>query len=136
VQAALAVAGGHADVLVAPLSDAAPHVASGKLRLLAVTSLQRFELMKDVPTLDESGFPGFQALQWFGAVVPAGTPKAVIDRLSVEMRRALESPEVRSMFARLGISVSPLTPDQFEEFLRGETRMFATVIRESNIKAE
>jgi tripartite-type tricarboxylate transporter receptor subunit TctC len=136
VQATLAVVGGHAEVLVAPLSDAAPHFASGKLRPLAVTSLQRFELMKDVPTLDESGFPGFQAVQWFGAAVPAGTPKAVISRLSAEMRRALESPEVRSMFARLGISATPLTAEQFEEFLRSETRMFATVIRESNIKAE
>jgi tripartite-type tricarboxylate transporter receptor subunit TctC len=136
VQAALAVAGGHAEVLVAPLSDAAPHVASGRLRLLAVTSLQRFELMKDVPTLDESGFPGFEAVQWFGAVVPAGTPKAVIGRLGAEMRHALENPEVRSTFAKLGISVTPLTAGQFEEFLRSETRMFATVIRESNIKAE
>ena len=71
VQAALAVAGGHADIFVGPLSDAAPHVASGRLRLLAVTSAQRSELVQDVPTVAESGFPGFQAVQWFGAFVPA-----------------------------------------------------------------
>lgn len=136
VQAALAVVGGHAEVLVAPLSDAAPHIASGKLRALAVTSLRRFELIKDVPTLDESGFAGFEALQWFGAVVPAGTPKAVIALLSAEMRRALEDSETRSMFARLGLSTAPLGAEQFAEFLRSETRMFAAVIRDSHIKAD
>lgn len=136
VQAVMAAVGGHAGVVVAPLSDAAPHIASGKLRALAVTSLQRFELMNDVPTLAESGYPGFQALQWFGAVAPAGTPKTVINRLSVEMRRALEKPEVRAMFAKLGLTPTPLAAEQFEEFLRNETRMFATVIRENNIKAE
>jgi tripartite-type tricarboxylate transporter receptor subunit TctC len=136
IQAALAVVGGHADVLVAPLSDAAPHIASGKLRALAVTSLQRFAQMKDVPTLAESGFPGFESLQWFGAVVPAGTPKAVIARLSAEMRRSLENPEVQAMFAKLGISTTPLGAEQFEDFLRSETRMFAAVLRDTQIKAE
>ncbi len=136
IQAVLAVAGGHADVVIAPLSDAAPHIANGKLRVLAVTSPRRFDLIKDVPTLAESGFPGFEALQWFGAVVPVGTPRPVIERLSAEMRRSLEDPQVRSLFAGLGISVMPLGPDEFEAFLRSETRMFATVIRDSNIKPE
>ena len=136
MQAALAVAAGHADVFIGPLSDAAPYVASGRLRLLAVTSAQRSELVKDVPTLAESGFPGFQALQWFGVFAPAGTPKTVVDRLSAEMRRAIDRDEVRANFAKLGISVMPLGPADFDEFLRNETRMFAAVIRESNIKAE
>ena len=136
VQAALAVAGGHADIFVGPLSDAAPHVASGKLRLLAVTSAQRSELVKDVPTLAESGFPGFQAVQWFGVFAPAGTPKAVVDRLSAEMRRAIDREEVRANFAKLGIAVMPLGPAEFGEFLRNETRTFAAVIRDNNIKAE
>lgn len=136
IQAVLAVIGGHAEVLVAPLSDAAPHIASGKLRALAVTSLQRFEQMKDVPTLDESGFKGFESVQWFGAVVPAGTPRPVIDRLSTEMRRALATAEVRATFGKLGIAITPLGPDAFAEFLRGETRMFAAVIRDSHITVE
>ena len=136
VQAALAVAGGHAEVLVAPLSDAAPHVASGKLRILAVTSLQRTEMIKDVPTLAESGLDGFQALQWFGAFVPAGTPRAVIDRLSADMLQAVQTPAVHSAFAKLGVSVMPLGPDAFAEFLRSETGMFAAVIRQAGIRAE
>jgi tripartite-type tricarboxylate transporter receptor subunit TctC len=136
IQAALAVVGGHADVLVAPLSDAAPHIASGRLRALAITSAHRYDLFRDVPTLDESGFPGFVAVQWFGAVVPAGTPKPTIERLSAEMRHALDAPEVRSLFSSLGLSTAPLGPDEFADFLRSEQRMFAGVIRDSHIKAE
>ncbi len=94
------------------------------------------DLVKDVPTLNESGFPGFEAVQWFGALVPVGTPKPVIDRLSAEMRHALEAPDVRAVFSSLGLSVAPLGPEQFADFLRGETRMFAAVIRDSHIKAE
>jgi tripartite-type tricarboxylate transporter receptor subunit TctC len=136
IQAVLAVVGGHAEVVVAPLSDAAPHIATGKLRPLAVTSLQRSEIIGDVPTLAESGFPGFEAVQWFGAMVPAGTPKPVIVRLSSEMLRALDNAEVRSMFSKLGIALTPLAPEPFDDFLRSETRMFSTVIREANIKAD
>jgi tripartite-type tricarboxylate transporter receptor subunit TctC len=136
VQAALAVAGGHAEVLVAPLSDAMPHFISGKLRILAVTSPRRFESIPDVPTLMESGFAGFQAVQWFGAFAPAGTPRPVVARLSAEMRRALDNAEVRASFAKLGISPMPLGAEQFDAFLRDETRSFAAIIRDGNIKAE
>jgi tripartite-type tricarboxylate transporter receptor subunit TctC len=136
VQAALSVAGGHADMLVAPLSDAMPHVASGKLRVLAVTSAQRVDVLPDVPTLAESGYPGFEAVQWFGAFAPAGTPRPIVARLSAEMRRALDNPEVRASFARLGLAVMPLAADDFERFLREETRSFAAVIRANNIQAE
>ena len=136
VQSVLAAVGGHTDMVVAPVSDAAPHIASGKLRALAVTSLNRFDLLRDVPTLAVSGFPGFEALQWFGAVVPAGTPRPVIDKLSVAMRQALEDPEVHAMFAKLGISVTPLGPDQFADFLRSETRMFASAIRDAHVQAD
>ena len=136
IQAVLSVVGGHAGVLVAPVSDAAPYVAAGRLRPLAVTSPQRFALMKDVPTLAESGFPGFQAVQWFGAVAPAGTPRPVIGRLSAEMLRALENAELRSTFARLGIEPAPMDADQFDAFVRSEMRTFQAIIRDANLKVE
>ena len=136
IQAVLSVAGGHSDVLIAPLSDASPQAASGRLRLLAVTSSHRSELVKDVPTLAESGFPGFEALQWFGAFVPAGTPKAVIDRLSAEMIRAIDTPEVRANFAKVGLSVMPMGPGAFSDFLRNETQVFAAAIRDAHVTAE
>ena len=136
VQAALAVAAGHAEMLVAPLSDAMPHVASGKLRVLAVTSSHRTELLPGVPTLAESGFPGFEAVQWFGAFAPAGTPRPVVARLSAEMRRALENADIRASFAKLGLVVMPMPADDFERFLRDESRSFAALIRANNIRAE
>jgi tripartite-type tricarboxylate transporter receptor subunit TctC len=136
IQAVLSAAGGHAEVVIAPLSDAMPHFMSGKIRILAVTSPQRFEAIGDVPTVAESGFPGFHAMQWFGAVAPAGTPKPVVTRLSTEMRRALENPEVRASFAKLGIVVTPMAADQFEEFMRSESRAFSAAMRDGNIKIE
>lgn len=136
VQAALAVAGGHADVLVAPLSDAAPHLASGKVRVLAVASPQRVELAKDIPTVAESGYPGFQAQSWFGAVAPAGTPKAVVDRLAAEMLRAMEKPEVKAAFAKLGIVPAPMGPAEFDAFMRAETAAFERIIKQGNIRPE
>lgn len=134
VQAVRSVVSGHAGVLVAPVSDAVPFVTSGRLRPLAVTSAQRFALMKDVPTLAESGFPGFQTVQWFGAVAPAGTPKAVIGRLSAEMLRALENAELRSNFARLGIVTMPMDGPQFDALVRSEMRTFQAIIRDANLK--
>jgi tripartite-type tricarboxylate transporter receptor subunit TctC len=136
IQAVLAVVGGHAEVGVVPLSDAAPHIASGRLRALAVTSPERFELLKDVPTVAESGFPGFESMQRFGVFVPSGTPKAVIARLSSEMRRSLDNAELRAMFAKQGLVVTPLTSGEFAELLRSETRMYAALVREAGIKPE
>jgi tripartite-type tricarboxylate transporter receptor subunit TctC len=136
VQAALAVAAGHAEVLVAPLSDAMPHVLSGRLRILAVTSPRRMEVVPDVPTLAESGYAGFQSLQWFGAVAPAGTPPAIVNRLSEEMRRAVERPEVRASFAKVGLAVMPMASDEFDAFMRDEMKGFAQVIRDNNIKVD
>jgi tripartite-type tricarboxylate transporter receptor subunit TctC len=136
VQATLAVVGGHAGVLLAPLSDAAPHLASGRLRPLAVMSLERSDLAKQVPTVSESGYPGFEAGSWFGAVAPAETPQPVIARLSSEMLRALESPAVLNVFAKLGLSPAPMETAAFNAFIRAEMRRFGTIIRQANIKAE
>jgi tripartite-type tricarboxylate transporter receptor subunit TctC len=134
IQAVLATVGGHAQVGVVPLSDAIPHIASGKLRALAVTSLERVEQLKDVPTVAESGFAG--SVQRFGVFVPAGTPKAVIARLSEEMRRALDAPEVRAVFEKQCLMATPLAPDEFAALLRSETRMFAALLRDTGIKLE
>jgi tripartite-type tricarboxylate transporter receptor subunit TctC len=136
VQATLGVVGGHAPLLVAPLSDAAPHLASGKLRPLAVMSLERSELAKEVPTVAESGYPGFEGLSWFGAVAPAGTPQPVMARLTTEMLKALESPAVRNTFAKLGISPAPMDPQAFGAFIRNEMRRYDAIVKQANIKAE
>lgn len=137
VQAVSAVVGGHVPVGVVPISDALPHITAGRLRALAITAPQRFEQVKDVPTLAEAGYPGSEGMQqWFGAFVPAGTPRAVVDRLDIEMRKALEVPETRAMLERLALLPTPLGAEAFGEFLRAESRTFAEVIRLANIKVE
>jgi tripartite-type tricarboxylate transporter receptor subunit TctC len=136
VQATLGVLGGHAGVLLAPLSDAAPHLASGKLRPVAVMSLKRAELAKEVPTVAELGYPGFEALSWFGAVAPAGTPKAVIERLSKEMLRALEDASVKGIFGKVALSPAPLPPEGFGAFIREEMRRYGDIVKQANIKVE
>src|SRR5206468_8379101 len=79
--AAMATIGGHTQLVVATLAELAPHVMAGKLRALAVTTAARSDLLKDVPTIAESGYPGFEASFWFGARVPAGTPRQIVNRL-------------------------------------------------------
>jgi len=134
--AATAVMGGHTTILVANIAETAPFVEAGRLRAIAVTSLERNNLLPKVPTIAESGYPGFQALQWFGVAAPAGTPRAVIEKLSAAILRALERPEVRARFAGLGIEPMPMGPDRFAEHLRSETRTFAEVIRAAAIHVE
>ncbi|MDB5872546.1 MAG: transporter substrate-binding protein [Ramlibacter sp.] len=136
VQSVQAVVAGHAPVVFAPVSDALPHIASGRLRAIAVSSAQRQPLLGSVPTIAESGYAGFQAVQWFGVAAPAGTPKAVIDKLAAAILGALENPEVRDRFAALGIQPMPLGPAAFGEHMRAESKAFAEVIRATGIKAE
>jgi tripartite-type tricarboxylate transporter receptor subunit TctC len=137
VQAVLAIAGGHVEVGVVPLSDAAPHIASGKLRALAITAPERYEIVRDVPTLAEAGYPGSEGMQqWFGAFVPAGTPRAVIEKLGVAMRKAVTAPEIRASFLALALIPTPLGSEAFGEYLRAEANTFTAVIREANIKVE
>ncbi len=136
VQATISVVGGHAGVLIGPLSDATPHIVSGKLRALAVTSRERSEMFKEVPTVAESGYPGFEWISWIGAAVAAGTPKPVIARLSAEMLRAQQTPEARAGFARLNISSAPMGSEQFDGFIRAEMHRYDPIIKQANIKAD
>jgi tripartite-type tricarboxylate transporter receptor subunit TctC len=136
VQATISVVGGHAPVLVAPLSDASPHFLSGKLRALAVTSLERAEALREVPTVAESGYPGFDWVTWIGAAVPARTPKAVVERLSAAMLRAVHAPETKAAFSRLSISQAPMGAEEFDAFLRAQMRSYETTVRQANIKAD
>jgi tripartite-type tricarboxylate transporter receptor subunit TctC len=129
VQATSAVVGGHVKVLVGPLSDAMPHIAAGRLRPLAVTSLQRSQALKEVPTVAESGYPGFEFAGWIGAAVPAATPLEVRSRLAAEMLRSLESGEAKTTLARLGVQPAPLGPDEFASFIDAQMKAFAAAAR-------
>lgn len=111
------------------------HVASGKLKMLAIASPRRSPLFPDVPTLDESGFPGFDAGTTHGLYAPAATPAPVIERLNREVNAALALPEVRSQIATLAADPSPMTPAQFSALMKEDSRRYGEIIRQRKIVA-
>jgi tripartite-type tricarboxylate transporter receptor subunit TctC len=111
-----------------------PQIRAGKLKGLAVTSLARSPLAPEIPTVAESGLPGFEGVTWFGLVAPAGTPRAALDRLGAELRRALEAADVREQLARQGAEAAYTTPEAFAALIRADTAKWARVIREAGVK--
>jgi len=134
--AALAVVGGHTSVLLVNVLSVAPQAAAGRLRPLAVTSLERVDVLKGVPTVAESGFPGFDTSIWFGSVVPGATPKEAVNRLSSEILRALQLPEVKDVIAKGGLNPAPLGAAEFEVFLRAEMQRNEKIARAVNLRID
>ena len=134
--ATMAVVGGHTTMLVTNIIEAAPQVTAGKLRGIAVTTLKRSEVLPQVPTVAESGYPGFDAGNWFGAVVRTGTPRAVIDRLNAEIARGLELAEVREMLLKQGLTPVPMGVEEFNAFLRREMERTGRIVKMLNLKMD
>ncbi|HTQ75122.1 MAG TPA: tripartite tricarboxylate transporter substrate binding protein [Burkholderiales bacterium] len=111
-----------------------PHFASGRLKPLAVTSGARSARLPNVPTVAESGFPGFEAYNWIGVFAPAGTPPAVIARLHDEFVAAVREPDVRAKLGAVGMEVVGSTPEELDRFVRGEFEHWDRFVREFNIK--
>ena len=113
-----------------------PHVKAGKLRVLAVMSPERISTMPDVPTIAESGYPGFEASVWHAFIAPRGTPPAVVDRLNAEVRKALAQPDVKERFAGLGAEVAPTSPEQLGAIIRSERERYDKLIRDAKIRVD
>ena len=120
-------------MLINPI-EAAPHVKSGRLRALAVSSSRRLSMLPDVPTFKEAGVPGFEASVWWGFVAPAKTPKDVVAKLQSEILRALENPAVRDKLESLGAVVEPQDSAAFGKFLKSEIDKWARVIKAAKIE--
>jgi tripartite-type tricarboxylate transporter receptor subunit TctC len=112
------------------------HVKAGKLRALAVSSAQRNPLYPDVPTVSESGYPGFSALSWSGLSVPKGTPKPIVDKLEAEMVKALQSPEVKQRLESTGFVLPPLGSAAYTAFVKSEKDRWTKVIKTAGIKPQ
>src|SRR6267154_2622228 len=117
-------------------SAALQHVRDGRLRAIAVAELKRIEAAPEIPTLAESGLPGFEATPWLGLGARSGTSREIIHRLNDRASRALAHAEVARRMANLGIEARPMTPDQFAEFVRAESGKWADIIRRSGAKVE
>ncbi len=111
--------------------SAMPFVKAGKLKALGVTSPQRTPAAPDVPTIAESGLPGYEVFAWNGVLVPAGTPKAIIAQLNEEIRKAMQLPQVRDKFSAQGFAASWNTPEQFGVFVRNEVDKWARTVKAS-----
>jgi tripartite-type tricarboxylate transporter receptor subunit TctC len=111
-------------------------VQQKQLRAVAVTSLKRSAVLPDLPTVDESGLPGFEAISWFGLMAPAGTPSAIVDKVYKQAAQMVAAPEMKEKLAQLGLDTTSDPPDAFGAIIKSDIAKWAKVIREANIKAE
>ena len=130
------VMAGFVQIMFENLPSALPYIKAGKLKVLAVTGKERSPILADVPTLAESGFPGFDMVSWQGLVAPAGTPKPIIDKLNAELARVLKTPEMRDKMFGLGTEVVANTPEQFAQYIRDETAKWSKIVKAAGIKLE
>ena len=128
--------GGRLDATSAGTPALLPHIQSGKLRAIAVGTRERIPALPDVPTVAEMGFPDFETSQWYGVLVPAGTPREVIQKLSAEINKALRSNSVTERYAKDNASVSIGTPEDFAAFIKAEQDRWSKVIKRSNLRIE
>ena len=130
-----ALMGGHIPMLYGNVTEVAPHAKAGKVRALAVTSPERADVLPDVPTMREAGYPELEAVNWSGLVVPASTPPAVVAQLNGEITSALRNPQVAGKLSNNGMTPAPGAREQFAAFLQSESARYAKVVREAGIKA-
>jgi tripartite-type tricarboxylate transporter receptor subunit TctC len=128
--------GGTVTMMFAGISTILPHVKGGKLNAIAIASPRRNPQLPDVPTVAESGLPGFDVTSWYGIVVPAGTPQAVVQKVQRDMAEALASEDVKAKLAGLGLDPVGNTPDAFDKVIKAETRKWTDIVRKANIKPQ
>jgi len=128
--------GGQVNLIFATTASSIPHLKSGRIKGIAVTTAKRSALLPDLPTISEAGLAGFDANNWYGLVVPAKTPRAIIDQLNAEVTRVLNMPDVKTTLFNQGLDPAPGTPEQFGAYIRSERAKWAKVIKESGAKPE
>jgi tripartite-type tricarboxylate transporter receptor subunit TctC len=128
--------GGHVPIAFSVLPPALGNLQAGKLRAIAVTSKKRFSLLPDVPTFDESGLPGFEAVLHYGLLAPAGTPKEIVDRLSVELRKLVDLPEVQKQIHNEGGDPLTSTPAEYAADIDREERKWGGLVKKLGLKVE
>ena len=134
--ATIDVVGGHTSLMFGGLLATVPHIRSGKLRALGVGSLKRNAILPEVPTIAEAGVPGYETINWFGLVAPAGTPPAIIERLHREITAVQDLPEVQKQLDADGATVMRMTPAEFGDYMVADMSKWERVVKEAGIKAQ
>jgi tripartite-type tricarboxylate transporter receptor subunit TctC len=132
----IALLSGEVDVVFSDMAVVLPHVQAGKLRALAVTSLKPTPLVPDVPSVAESGVPGFEMTSWWGVLGPAGIPQPTVERLNKELGRILKLPDVTKQFATLGVDAATSTPEQFAKLIKSEVTKYDKLIAAIGIEKQ
>jgi len=135
-QAVADVIAGHADVLFNGMLPVYPHVRGGRMRALAVSSPKRVAAAPEIPTVAESGLPGFETGSWQGMLAPSGTPREIVLKLNAEIRRILGTPEIKAQLADQGTEVRADTPESLGQFIRSEIPRWAKVVKQSGVKVD
>ena len=135
-QAITEMIGGQVHLMLENIAALLPHVKAGRVRGLAVTSITRSRAAPELPTIDESGIPGFEMTPWSGLIAPAGVPATVVSRLNAEFNRALALPAVREKLLSMGLEATGGTPEQFEQHVKREVAKWADVVKRAGIRLE
>jgi tripartite-type tricarboxylate transporter receptor subunit TctC len=135
-QARAALLGHQVDMMFDAISTIVSHVKAGKLKGLATTGKARSAVTPDIPTVSEAGVPGYEATIWLGLMAPAGTPKPVVDRLNAEIVKVLNAADVKKNWGEQGAVPIPMTPDQFDKYLREDIAKWAGVVKSTGMKVD
>ncbi len=127
---------GQVQLVFATAASAVPHIKSGKIKGIAVTTIKRSALMPNIPTIAESGLPGFDANNWYGVLAPAGTPRPIIMRLNTEIRKVLAMPDVKDFLFLQGLDPAPGTPEQFGAYIKSEMTKWSKVVKDSGARTD
>ena len=135
-QARTAVLGGQVDIMFDAISTIVSQVHAGKLKALGTSGKKRSSVTPDIPTIAEAGVPGYEATIWLGLMAPAATPKPILERLSGEVRKVIDAPDVKENWAKQGASPMAMTPEEFGKFLRADIAKWGKLVKDTGMKVE
>jgi tripartite-type tricarboxylate transporter receptor subunit TctC len=130
------VIGGHVQMMFDAITTMAPNVKAGQVRALATSAAKRSSVLPDIPTVAEAGVPGYESTIWLGIMAPAGTPRAIVERLNAEINKAIDRADVKEAWAKQGAIPLKMTPAQFDTYLRADIEKWAQVVKVSGAQAQ
>src|SRR5215470_14879681 len=130
------VIGGHVQMMFDAITTMTTNVRAGQVRALGTSGEKRSSIMPDVPTIEEAGVPGYEATIWLGVMAPAGTPKAIVDKLNAEINKVISRPDVKETWDKQGAVPLVMTPAEFDKYLRADIEKWAQVVKTAGLKAE